>query len=372
MVAGALMAMLAAACGATSQATMPRTGFGSGIFTMSLLRRNHALDRDAWTHSAISSLQVRQTASFEVELTGVGNGPDVVTGGFVSVQSMCSRGLTCTPRSSSTPRAVPGPGRSARWRWEVAAISPGQAQILLLITSYSRRSNIALRETSVVHVTVLSTPLYVLEHYFDVHNVVIGLLAAGLLAVAAVLGVALALLRKVAGARAGATSARVGHSEADTEPLRTHLYRRLPIAFPVARLTQAWKTLLWLLPIDIAAGGLAIWIVRSSASVSIGVAVISAAAVVVALPVYFLPVIIAYLRPAPDRASVAIVGIFLGWTYVGWVVALAMAVRDRQPAIVVMTERGHAHARKHANSNPLLREGGSAVRGQDSPARTRA
>jgi hypothetical protein len=373
MVAGALMAMLAAACGATSHVTTPRTGPGYRIFTMRLLRENHAPDRGVLTHSAISSLQVRQTTSFEVEITGVGKGPDVVTGGFVSVRSMCSGGLTCTPRSSSAPRAIPGPGRSATWRWEVAAISPGQAQILLLATSYSRRSKTALRETSVViHLTVLSTPLYVLEHYFDSHDRVIGLLAAGLLVVAAAVGVALALLRKVGSAGAGAASARVGHSEADTEPLRTHLYRKLPIAFPAVRQTQAWRTLLWLLPIDVAAGGLAIWIVRSSISASIGVAVIVGAAVILALPLYFLPVIIAYLRPAPDRVSVAIVSIFLGWTYVGWVVALAMAVRDRQPAIVVMTERGHARARKHANTNPLLREGGPAVRGQDSPARTRA
>lgn len=224
----------------------------------------------------------------------------------------------------------------------------------------------------VIHVTVLSTPLYVLEHYFDTHSRVIGLLAAGLLVVAAAAGVALALLRKVARAKAGAISARVDQPGADTEPLRTHLYRKLPIAFPVARQMRARKTLLWLLPIDVAAGGLASWIVRSSTSVSIGVAVIAAAAVVVALPLYFLPVIIAYLRPAPDRASVAIVGILLGWTYAGWVVALAMAVRDRQPAIVVMTERANAHAREPADSNPLFREGGPAVRGQDSPARTRA
>lgn len=42
---------------------------------------------------------------------------------------------------------------------------------------------------------------------------------------------------------------------------------------------------------------------------------------------YFLPTIIAATRKVRNVGSVVIVNLFLGWTLVGWVVALAMAVR---------------------------------------------
>lgn len=44
--------------------------------------------------------------------------------------------------------------------------------------------------------------------------------------------------------------------------------------------------------------------------------------------VYMLPVFIAGHRHVHNRASIAVVNIFLGWTLVGWVIALAMAVSD--------------------------------------------
>jgi Superinfection immunity protein len=46
---------------------------------------------------------------------------------------------------------------------------------------------------------------------------------------------------------------------------------------------------------------------------------------IVAVAIYLLPAIVAYRRDTRNRAAVAIVDIFLGWTFIGWVVALAMA-----------------------------------------------
>ncbi|MBY4575974.1 hypothetical protein ACN94_20730 [Gordonia paraffinivorans] len=43
---------------------------------------------------------------------------------------------------------------------------------------------------------------------------------------------------------------------------------------------------------------------------------------------YLLPSIIAQLRKVPNKGSTIVINVFLGWTIVGWVVALAMAVRD--------------------------------------------
>jgi hypothetical protein len=58
------------------------------------------------------------------------------------------------------------------------------------------------------------------------------------------------------------------------------------------------------------------------------------AAVVVA---YMLPTLVAWLRHTPDLAAVAVINIALGWTFVGWVVALAMAVQKKTtPAIQVI------------------------------------
>ena len=47
---------------------------------------------------------------------------------------------------------------------------------------------------------------------------------------------------------------------------------------------------------------------------------------------YFIPTIVAWTRHVPHRGSVTIVNVFLGWTIVGWVVALAMACRSRRSA----------------------------------------
>ncbi len=42
---------------------------------------------------------------------------------------------------------------------------------------------------------------------------------------------------------------------------------------------------------------------------------------------YFLPTLLAKEREVPNFGSIAAVNVFLGWTLVGWVVALAMALR---------------------------------------------
>jgi hypothetical protein len=48
---------------------------------------------------------------------------------------------------------------------------------------------------------------------------------------------------------------------------------------------------------------------------------------------YFLPTIVAHHRKVPNGGSVLVINLFLGWTLVGWVVALAMAARTvPQPA----------------------------------------
>lgn len=47
-------------------------------------------------------------------------------------------------------------------------------------------------------------------------------------------------------------------------------------------------------------------------------------AILVAL--YFTPSIVAYLRNHHQIGPIVVINLFLGWTFIGWVVALAMSV----------------------------------------------
>ncbi len=55
-------------------------------------------------------------------------------------------------------------------------------------------------------------------------------------------------------------------------------------------------------------------------------------AVLVLGALYFLPSIIAFSRHVPNAGSVAVINTLLGWSLIGWVVALAMAARSKQPS----------------------------------------
>lgn len=52
---------------------------------------------------------------------------------------------------------------------------------------------------------------------------------------------------------------------------------------------------------------------------------------VIALAVYFLPSIIAIKRRVVNLGSVIAINVLLGWSLIGWVVALAMALRTNPP-----------------------------------------
>jgi Ca2+/Na+ antiporter len=58
--------------------------------------------------------------------------------------------------------------------------------------------------------------------------------------------------------------------------------------------------------------------------------VIHSSALLVVLALYFLPSIVALARKIRHQGSVVVINVFLGWTFVGWVVALAMACRTNR------------------------------------------
>lgn len=52
---------------------------------------------------------------------------------------------------------------------------------------------------------------------------------------------------------------------------------------------------------------------------------------------YWAPAIIGALRRVRSLGSLIVVNLFLGWTVIGWIVALAMAFRSRSPQEVTVT-----------------------------------
>jgi cytochrome c biogenesis protein CcdA len=58
-------------------------------------------------------------------------------------------------------------------------------------------------------------------------------------------------------------------------------------------------------------------------------AVASLVLILLGLGFYFIPTIVAGIRNSSLSAAAVIVNVFLGWTLVGWVVALALAVSGK-------------------------------------------
>jgi Superinfection immunity protein len=373
--AGSVVITLAAGCSAPAHMTSPGQGPGPQIFTMKMVTDHRRLDRGVLAYSALTTLQVRQATLFDVKVTDVGRGPEtsalirqsrgwvvdrqnVPTGGTVSVQIACGAGLTCAPRTPSARQAILRPGRSATWTWDITARSPGADQILITAVSYRGDSRVVASQMSVATVTkVQSTPLYNLEAAFDARKSAVIFVVVDLLAIAAILGALLIVRRRMLGGRPSprrprpwtawlarrekARAARPGPAPAVPggrarmeRSGRTWLelggrtWRRLRGRTWLGLRGTTW---LGLAAIEAAVAALVIALVHGPAAKPLSFAIIAAAAAVVLLPVYFLPVFIARARHVPDLAPVTVINVFLGWTFFGWVTALALAVRDRGP-----------------------------------------
>ena len=65
---------------------------------------------------------------------------------------------------------------------------------------------------------------------------------------------------------------------------------------------------------------------------------------IIAVILYFLPTIVADMRGRPS-GSIFIINIFFGWTFIGWVIALAMAMSSsqNQQIIIQKSYRNNRH-----------------------------
>lgn len=76
------------------------------------------------------------------------------------------------------------------------------------------------------------------------------------------------------------------------------------------------------------------WLVTIAIRMTIGDPIaggaIHSSAFLIVLALYLLPGIVAVARKVPHQGSVIVINLFLGWTFIGWVVALAMACRTNR------------------------------------------
>lgn len=54
--------------------------------------------------------------------------------------------------------------------------------------------------------------------------------------------------------------------------------------------------------------------------------------------IYFIPTIVATSRKVTNAGSVFVINLLLGWSVIGWIVALAMAVKTKTPQVIVVTQ----------------------------------
>lgn len=59
---------------------------------------------------------------------------------------------------------------------------------------------------------------------------------------------------------------------------------------------------------------------------------------IVLAALYFIPTIVAMSRKVTNSGSVFVINLLLGWTVIGWIIALAMAVKTKTPQVVVVTQ----------------------------------
>lgn len=72
-----------------------------------------------------------------------------------------------------------------------------------------------------------------------------------------------------------------------------------------------------------------------AASTPIADVVALALGVAVIVGLYLLPTLIAFQRERPHKAGVLVINVFFGWTFLGWVISLAMACWSRPSPSVV-------------------------------------
>lgn len=60
------------------------------------------------------------------------------------------------------------------------------------------------------------------------------------------------------------------------------------------------------------------------------------------IPSYFLPTIVAWMRQQPNATAIFFLNLFLGWSLVGWVIALVWALKKAEPTSTTIVSSSKA------------------------------
>lgn len=67
--------------------------------------------------------------------------------------------------------------------------------------------------------------------------------------------------------------------------------------------------------------------------------------IVFCLGIYFLPSIVAELRGRPNKGAIFVLNLFLGWTFLGWIIALVWAVSGEKAVSKSLEPEADTHHR---------------------------
>ena len=89
-----------------------------------------------------------------------------------------------------------------------------------------------------------------------------------------------------------------------------------------------------------------------------------ALAIAVCAGLYFLPTIIAVVQHRSNVALIAVINFFLGWSFVGWIVALVLALtKESQPIQVVQVQQHVGYPMMGQQPNPQQYRSAQYTRG---------
>ena len=71
----------------------------------------------------------------------------------------------------------------------------------------------------------------------------------------------------------------------------------------------------------------------AAAASSGGSAALGFLIIIASMGAYWAPAAVAWIRHVPNAGSVTVLNGFLGWTVIGWIIALAMACRSIPPEV---------------------------------------
>ena len=67
---------------------------------------------------------------------------------------------------------------------------------------------------------------------------------------------------------------------------------------------------------------------------------------------YFLPTIIAFIRRSNSATGVFLLNLFLGWTFIGWIISLVWAIASRNTSSTIIVNNNYSNGNQPYQAPP--------------------